>query len=90
MKPSDRTSLRSRRLAPVAAACLLAASAAVAEDLLCEFPSAEDPRLEELLQSDPDDPSIDITSDQGELGRAGDASLSGNVQIRMGQAAAHG
>jgi hypothetical protein len=45
MKPSDRTSLRSRRLAPVAAACLIAASGAVAEDLLCEFPSAEDPRL---------------------------------------------
>jgi len=53
--------------------------------LLCEFPSAEDPRLEELRQSDPDDPRIDITSDQGELGRAGDASLSGNVRIRMGQ-----
>jgi len=85
MKPSDRTSHRSRRLAPVGAACLLAASGAVAEELLCEFPAAEDPRLEELLQSDPEDTSVDITSDQGELGRAGDASLSGNVQIRMGQ-----
>jgi len=85
MKPSDRTSFRSRRLAPVAAACVLAASGAVADELLCEFPSAEDPRLEELRQSDPDDPRIDITSDQGELGRAGDASLSGNVRIRMGQ-----
>ena len=85
MKPSDRTSFRSRRLAPVAAACVLAASGAVADELLCEFPSAEDPRLEELRQSDPEDPRIDITSDQGELGRAGDASLSGNVRIRMGQ-----
>lgn len=85
MKPSDRTSLRSRRLAPAAAACLLAASGAVADELLCEFPSAEDPRLEELRQADPADTRIDITSDQGELGRAGDASLTGNVRIRMGQ-----
>ena len=85
MKPSDRTSLRSRRLASAAAACLLAASGAVADELLCEFPSAEDPRLEELRQADPADPRIDITSDQGELGRAGDASLTGNVRIRMGQ-----
>jgi LPS-assembly protein len=44
-----------------------------------------DPRVEELLQADPGDPQIDITSDTGELGRAGDAVLSGNVTIRTGQ-----
>jgi LPS-assembly protein len=44
-----------------------------------------DPRVEELLQADPGDPRIDITSDTGELGRAGDAVLSGNVTIRTGQ-----
>jgi LPS-assembly protein len=46
---------------------------------------AADPRLEELRQADPNDPNIAITSDRGELARAGDATLSGNVRIRMGQ-----
>ena len=46
---------------------------------------AADPRIAELLQFDPDDPRIDITSDEGELGREGDATLTGNVRIRMGQ-----
>jgi LPS-assembly protein len=44
-----------------------------------------DPRIDELLQADPGNPEIDITSDSGELGRAGDAVLSGNVTIRTGQ-----
>jgi LPS-assembly protein len=44
-----------------------------------------DPRLEELLKADPDDPHIDISSDSGDLARSGDAELTGNVQIRMGQ-----
>jgi LPS-assembly protein len=44
-----------------------------------------DPRIDELLQADPADPRIEITSDTGELGRAGDAVLSGNVTIRTGQ-----
>ena len=47
--------------------------------------AAPDPRIDELLQADPTDPRIDITSDTGELGRAGDATLSGNVTIRTGQ-----
>ncbi len=51
----------------------------------CAIETVVDPRIEELLQANPDDPRIDITSDTGDLGRAGDASLSGNVTIRMGQ-----
>jgi LPS-assembly protein len=47
--------------------------------------AARDPRIDELLQSDPNDQRIDVTSDTGELGRAGDATLSGNVTIRTGQ-----
>ncbi len=85
MKPSDRSRSRLRRLIPVLAGLALAAPRAPADDLLCRSPASVDPRLAELLAADPDDPSIDITSDTGELGRAGDASLSGNVQIRMGQ-----
>ena len=84
MKPSDRITGRPRRLIAAIAACL-AAHAATADDLACRVTTEADPRLEELLAADPNDPRIDITSDQGELGRAGDASLSGNVRIRMGQ-----
>ena len=62
----------------------MAAQGALADDQLCLAPPA-DPRLEELLAADPDDPRIEVTSDEGELGRAGDATLSGNVRIRMGQ-----
>jgi LPS-assembly protein len=51
----------------------------------CAIDAIVDPRIEELLQSDPADPRIDVTSDTGDLSRAGDASLSGNVQIRVGQ-----
>ncbi len=83
MKPSDGITGRPRRLIAAIAACL-AAHAGAADDLACRVSEA-DPRLEELMQADPDDPRINITSDQGELGRAGDASLSGNVRIRMGQ-----
>ena len=65
-----------------------APAAAVAEPARadrCAVQSDIDPRIEELLQADPDDPQIHVTSDTGELGRAGDAELRGNVQIRMGQ-----
>jgi len=84
MKPSARTSQATRR--PIAALlCALGCtSATAADELLCPVPEA-DPRIAELLQFDPDDPRIDITSDEGELGRAGDATLTGNVRIRMGQ-----
>jgi len=51
----------------------------------CAVEAVVDPRIEELLKADPDDPQINVTSDTGELGRAGDAELSGNVRIRMGQ-----
>ena len=84
MKPSDRITRRSRRLIPALLACLVAQGAG-ADELACRAPAEVDPRLEELLRADPDDPRIDITSDHGELGRAGDATLSGNVRIRMGQ-----
>ncbi len=47
--------------------------------------SAPDPRIDELLTADPDDPTIHVTSDTGELDRAGDAALRGNVRVRLGQ-----
>jgi hypothetical protein len=62
MKPSVRTASECRRLLVL---CATVASltgplpAARAADALCPNP-AQDPRLEELAQSDPDDPSIDI------------------------------
>jgi LPS-assembly protein len=83
MKPSDGNRGRPRRLIAAIAACL-AAHVAAADDSVCRVSEA-DPRLAELLAADPNDPRIEITSDQGDLSRAGDASLSGNVQIRMGQ-----
>jgi len=84
MKPSARITRCLRRLIPALSACVVVANVAQAEDL-CRAPAAPDPRLEELLQANPDDPRIDITSDHGELSREGDASLTGNVRIRMGQ-----
>jgi LPS-assembly protein len=87
MKPPARTSEAPRR-PTAAAACALAwvfgCASAAAEEPLCPV-LAPDPRVAELLESDPDDPRIEITSDEGELGRAGDAILTGNVRIRMGQ-----
>ncbi len=68
---------------PVAVPATAAASARAADR--CAVEAVVDPRLDELLKADPDDPQIHVTSDTGELGRAGDAELSGNVQIRMGQ-----
>ncbi|MGI9245857.1 MAG: LPS-assembly protein LptD, partial [Steroidobacteraceae bacterium] len=50
----------------------------------CRIATA-DPRVEALLQRDPTDPRIEVTSDSGELSRDGDARLSGNVTIRTGQ-----
>ena len=63
---------------------LLASRAEGADPLKCEAPPP-DPRLEELLKADPEDQRINITSDEGELGREGDATLTGNVRIRIGQ-----
>ena len=56
-----------------------------AEDALCLNPAAQDPRLDELAARDPDDQTIDIESDSGEMERNGNASLRGNVRVRMGQ-----
>jgi len=84
MKPSARSSPLPRRLAGLLACGLLGGPGARADDPLCRAPEP-DPRLQELLQADPDDPRIDITSDHGELGRTGDATLTGNVRIRTGQ-----
>ena len=63
-----------------------AAEAPAEEELggVCRL-TTPDPRLEELLKADPEDQRIDVTSDTGELGRTGDATLSGNVTIRTGQ-----
>ena len=61
------------------------APAALADEALCRNPAAQDPRLEELAQKDPEDQTIDIESNAGDMERDGDASLRGNVRIRMGQ-----
>jgi LPS-assembly protein len=85
MKPSVRIALHRRRLLTTLLLCSLAATAPAAEEQACRIPVTTDPRLDELLKADPNDPHIDITSDHGELSRSGDAELSGNVRIRMGQ-----
>jgi len=85
MKPSARIASHRRRLLAVLALCPAVAWPAGAVDQSCRVPVLEDPRLELLRKADPDDPHVDITSDQGDLSRAGDAELSGNVSIRMGQ-----
>jgi LPS-assembly protein len=85
MKPSVRIAARRRRLFPALALVVIGGPALSAEDAQCRAPVTADARLEELRLADPADPNIDITSDRGELDRSGDASLSGNVRIRMGQ-----
>jgi len=84
MKPSARTSPAARRPITALAFALACAGASAGEPSLCPV-TEQDPRVAELLQFDADDPRIEIVSDEGELGRAGDASLTGNVHIRMGQ-----
>ena len=78
-------SAQAQEQSPVPAPAQAATVAEPARGDRCAVQSVVDPRLEELLQADPDDPQIHVTSDTGELGRAGDAELRGNVQIRMGQ-----
>jgi len=85
MKPSARTRAGWRRLLAALAALGIASPSGAADELQCRSAGPVDPRITELLAADPDDPHIDITSDKGELGRAGDASLTGNVRIRLGQ-----
>ncbi len=84
MESSARNLSCLRRLCCGTWVCLLSVQAAVAEDPLCRI-AEPDPRLEELLQADPDDPRINISSDTGELSRDGQASLRGNVRITSGQ-----
>jgi LPS-assembly protein len=85
MKPSVRIADRRRRLLGTLLLGLLATPASAADQDACIAPVTTDPRLEELLKADPEDPRIEISSDSGDLARSGDAELSGNVQIRMGQ-----
>jgi LPS-assembly protein len=85
MKPPARIASYRRRLILALALCPAAAFPASPVEQACRIPVVEDPRLETLRKADPDDPHIDITSDQGDMSRAGDAELSGNVTIRMGQ-----
>ncbi|MFO1408316.1 MAG: LPS assembly protein LptD [Steroidobacteraceae bacterium] len=85
MKPSARMESRWRRLLVALAICPAAALAETPPGAVCEVPVSTDPRLDALRAADPDDPNIDITSDTGDLSRAGDAELQGNVTIRMGQ-----
>jgi LPS-assembly protein len=85
MKPSVRIALHRRRLLTSVLLCSLATAAPAADEQSCRIPVTVDPRLDELRKADPNDPHIDVTSDHGDLGRSGDAELSGNVIIRMGQ-----
>jgi LPS-assembly protein len=88
MKPSARMESYRRRLIAALALCPVVAGAAGtgnATDQACRIPTTSDPRLDALRQADPNDPHIDITSDHGDMSRAGDALLSGDVTIRMGQ-----
>ena len=85
MKPSVRIADRRRRLLGTLLLVLLATPASAADQDACSASVTTDPRLEELLKADPEDPRIEISSDSGDLARSGDAELSGNVQIRMGQ-----
>jgi len=85
MKPPARIASHRRRLLAALALCPAVAWPASAVDQSCRVQVVEDPRLDMLRKADPDDPHIDITSDQGDLSHAGDAELSGNVSIRMGQ-----
>ncbi len=86
MEPSARTAPECRRLLVFCTISLLACPwTAGAEDSQCRNPVAQDPRLEELAQADPDDQAIGIESDEGDMQRDGDATLRGNVRIRMGQ-----
>lgn len=90
--PSLRIALRGiLRVAAVGALACSVTTARAAEDEpapvggQCRIVVPTDPRLEALLQADPNDERIQITSDTGELDRDGDAILSGNVTIRTGQ-----
>ena len=85
MKPPVRIAHHRRRLLGTLLTTLFFTPAFAADELACKVPVTTDPRLEELLKADPDDPHIEISSDSGDLARSGDAELSGNVQIRMGQ-----
>ncbi len=71
---------------PWAAVAQTAAGERAADDdeSACRI-AVRDPRIDELLRADPSDDRIEVTSDTGELGRAGDATLTGNVTIRTGQ-----
>ena len=85
MKPPVRIAHHRRRLLGTLLLVSFATPALAADEQACRLPVTTDPRLEELLKADPDDPNIDISSDSGDLARSGDAELSGNVKIRMGQ-----
>ncbi len=85
MKPPARIVSYRRRLFLALVSCPVVALAADVADQSCRIQVVEDPRLVELRAADPDDPHINITSDQGDMSRAGDAELSGNVSIQMGQ-----
>src|SRR5689334_2266561 len=46
-------------------------------DTTCNAVTTRDPRIDDLLKGDPTDQRIQVTSDTGDLSRAGDASLTG-------------
>jgi LPS-assembly protein len=93
-KPNVRIDARPRRVLSSLVAGVLASQAVHADEpagpanaTATQCPSAPpaDPRLDELRRADPNDTRIDVTSNSGELGREGDATLHGDVNIRMGQ-----
>ncbi len=85
MKPPARIVSYRRRLFLALVSCPVVVFSADVGDQSCRIQVDQDPRLDTLRAADPDDPHINITSDQGDLSRAGDAELSGNVSIQMGQ-----
>jgi LPS-assembly protein len=72
-------------LACAAPTARAAEDVAVANGGQCRVAAPVDPRIETLLQADPDDERIEVSSDTGELDRNGNAILSGHVTIRTGQ-----
>ncbi|NJD31022.1 MAG: LPS-assembly protein LptD, partial [Gammaproteobacteria bacterium] len=84
MKPSVRITRHRRRLLSPLLLCALAGAAPAADDQ-CRIPVTTDPRLDALLKAAPNAPHIGNKGDRGEMSRSGDAELTGNVEIRMGQ-----
>jgi len=96
LPPALIAPLPRRVLAMVLAGILASGAARAADPLAAHLPqrlqgaqcggnAPPDPRLESLRAADPNDPHINITSNSGEMGQEGDATLHGDITVRMGQ-----